>query len=81
MGPDDILRDLANLVAIDKMLIDIKEAKIPGSRSSEQKRLSEEVARLKKTLKNKVINAKAWIQKYWAEAWTEREEANYGEWL
>lgn len=81
MGPADILRDLANLVEIDKMLIEIKEAKIPGSRSGEQKRLSEEVARLKRTLENKVINAKAWIQKYWPDAWTEREESNYGEWL
>lgn len=81
MGPDYILRDLSNLVAIDKMLIEIKEAKIPGSGSSEQKRLSEEVARLKKTLQNKVINAKAWIQKYWPGAWTEIEESDYREWL
>lgn len=81
MGPDEILRDFANLIAIDKILIDVKEAKVPGSRSGEQKRLSQEIARLKKTLKNKVVNGKAWIQKYWPDAWTDQEENDYKEWL
>lgn len=81
MSHEEILRDFANLVAIDRLVIEVKEAKVPGSRSSEQKRLSEEIARLKKTLKNKVVNGKAWIQKYWPDAWTDKEEYDYREWL
>lgn len=81
MGPGEILRDLENLVAIDTVLIEIKEAKLPRSRTGQQKRLSEEVSRLKKTLKNKVINAKSWIQKYWPDAWADKEEYDYREWL
>lgn len=81
LSPDNIIRDLENLVLIEELGIEIKQAKLPGSGGAEAKRLSQEITRSIKTLKSKVINAKAWIQKYWPDAWTEKEESDFQRWL
>jgi hypothetical protein len=81
ISPEAILRDLANLVAIEDLAIAIKQAKLPYSRSAEAKRLSQEINRSIRKLKAKVISAKAWIQKHWPDAWTEKEESDYRGWL
>ena len=81
VSPDEIIRDFHNLVAIEELAIGIKQAKVPGSGSAEARRLSQEIPRSIRSLRNKVASGKAWIQKHWPEAWTDREESDFERWL
>lgn len=81
MSLRDILADLADLMLIDALEIEVASLKFPGARGAEQKRLQQEIARMRKALRGKIRNGKAWIQKYWPGAWTSQEEKNFRDYL
>lgn len=81
MSPREILLDLHNFVGVDQLAIDALRAKLPGSRTAAQKRLSNEIQSMQEKLRNKVFAAKAWIIKNSPGTWTRKEGENFKEWL
>lgn len=81
MAPDEIIRDLQNLVAIEELAITVAQAKVRGAGTAQAKRLSGEIARMIRSLRGRVKAAKAWILKHWPDHWTETEESDFGSWL
>lgn len=81
MSPEHILLDLQNFVAIEEAMIEAKQAKVPGSRSAQAKRLSQEISKMIRDLRRRVGDSRTWILTHYQEHWTEDQERLYGPWL
>jgi hypothetical protein len=81
MGPSQILHEVAVHVAIEEGLIELKDIRIPGARTADRKKLSAQVAKMRRKLVQFIRSAKAWITAHWPEAWTEKEDYIYRSYL
>jgi hypothetical protein len=81
MSPEQILLDLQNFVGIEDAMIESKQAKVPGSRSAQAKRLSQEIAKMIRDLRRRVAVSRTYILTHFPEHWTEDQERAYGPWL
>jgi hypothetical protein len=78
MGPAQILHEVAEHVAIEEALMELKRERFPGARSADLKKLSAQVGKMRRKLQQFVRSSRAWIKGRWPEAWTEKEESEYG---
>lgn len=76
-GPDAIMSELRNAVAIEEIGLHLRESKIPIARSAEVKRLKEEIAKIRKDLTRTARSVRSFMIKNWASYWSDAEDYEF----
>lgn len=77
LGPKEALEWLRQYVAVEEGLIDLKQDALPFSRTAEAKKLSAQIAKMRKSLNAGVARVRKWMLKVWPAQWTETEEREF----